>query len=168
MLQRPLCVVLQGSGTSAHPGEPPAEPLSGAASRDSIGMFSCRLARPGARGAAGSRLGRAHLASSPAPWHLHAGRSKGIRWPPEPQAPAGGRLLLLNDGVLFNTSFPGSVTRPRDEGTVLCHGLGTSPFLTEHRCAAVPPFPLWKGTSRSRTRLHLFFLPLLSLTIFSV
>lgn len=141
-------------------------PLSGAASHYWIGMSGYCLARPestaGCSGAAGSHQ-QPHAVAP------HAGRSKGVRWPPEPQAPAAGRLLLLNDGGLFNTPFPGSVTRPRDEGMVLCNDLGTSPLFTEHRCAAVLLFPLWKGTSRSRTRPHLFFLsPSLSRRLFSI
>lgn len=148
MFQRPLCMVLQGSGTAAHPGEPSCcrclERLPAIGSGCPAAVSQGPRALPGAHGAAGSHQ-QPHAVAP------HAGRSKGVRWPPEPQGPAAGRLLLLNDGVLFNTPFPGSVTRPRDEGTVLCNDLGTSPLFTEHRCPDIPLFPLWKGTSQSCT-----------------
>lgn len=97
MLPRPLCRLLQGSSRSAVL-PPPAEPLAGAI--HAMGTAGCHLAWPamwrGLRGTGQSLSLQQPRAVARPHW-----RSKAIRWPPEPQAPASGRLLTLNDGDLF-------------------------------------------------------------------
>jgi len=86
----------------------------------------------------------------------------------EPQAPAGGRLLVLVGGVLFNVSFPGPVARPRDEGAsaVPCPGHLSPPYRAS-LCSRSPASRVERHLTISH-RPHVFSLPLFSYHLFSV